>query len=798
MLRSTALLTAAWLQLLAAAGFGSDTNVRINIAAASEKLEVVLDEFQKQSGIGLVYANAAIDSFRVQVRIADPPDRALRKILISTPFDFIQQTPRLWIILPRSQTRNLPATISGRVVDAKNQLPIFGANVYLAETNLAATTDDSGLFFLKKIPPGRHRLVAKRIGYGEQSFDVGIIGNAQRTIDMALERRPVPVPEVVIEESKPSKIYEASLTKQVIVSEHLSAPPIRNDGEIFEIVQQQPGVMRRDLDDVFPHIEGGSATEVLVEFDGIPIYVPTHGQNRRSIFAAPAIENVTLHRTGYDVQHGEAMSGVIQLDSKDFSEINYSVLTSVSLSGLSFNFKKKVRSLGWSGAWRVGKPAEDLNFREFEGQDFLNKFELPISPGKKITLLSLISHGNLAQSNTVQTEQLFNLNTGIRYESASLKNTLSALVYQSRLQDKQHEEGIKFQINHKLSPHKSVIAGLHIFNLHSTGSAVADSLEGYKSVREPFLDFPVASSNFFKQNAILLMPYWALNFEHKYWQLTAGLRAPANLRNGVVRGEPRADFSVMPIERLSFTIAAGLYHQFSDRSYASEAKSGDYAGTGEYFVKLPVSAPSVAKHLRAEAGVRISSNWTASLAVFRKNYQFNDRAYFSRINRWLWVVPVNSGKSDGLEFWLGKHLGKWQGWASFTLNRATYQTDDGTIFQPYFHRKRILNVSLIHHLSSDFQFKSQLFKASGHPQRNWNPQQVRIDPAITGEEFAERHLTMAGEFDAVNQMALGVTWFFKGFARQSAMNLVTVRTFDGEGSESAGEFRFWASISFAY
>ncbi|NIR48440.1 hypothetical protein GWO43_08465, partial [candidate division KSB1 bacterium] len=98
-------------------------------------------------------------------------------------------------------------------------------------------------------------------------------------------------------------------------------------------------------------------------------------------------------------------------------------------------------------------------------------------------------------------------------------------------------------------------------------------------------------------------------------------------------------------------------------------------------------------------------------------------------------VPLAKGLSRGTELWIGKTGGRLQGWASYTLNHQAFETKHGTAFRPYYNREQILNVSMMHYLTKHWLIKGQYLSASGYPSRNWNPEQLKIDPGMSTEEF---------------------------------------------------------------
>jgi hypothetical protein len=56
-------------------------------------------------------------------------------------------------------------SLSGQLIDAASGKPVYDANVFLANTTLGSTSDSSGRFLLKNIPPGNYLLVVSHISY---------------------------------------------------------------------------------------------------------------------------------------------------------------------------------------------------------------------------------------------------------------------------------------------------------------------------------------------------------------------------------------------------------------------------------------------------------------------------------------------------------------------------------------------------------------------------------------------------------------------------------------------------------
>jgi hypothetical protein len=79
------------------------------------------------------------------------------------------------------------AMFTGKVVADSGGAGLARANVVLTDLGLEATTDENGAFSFPGLPPGSHRVYARRIGYGEveTAIDVHAGDHVERDITMA-------------------------------------------------------------------------------------------------------------------------------------------------------------------------------------------------------------------------------------------------------------------------------------------------------------------------------------------------------------------------------------------------------------------------------------------------------------------------------------------------------------------------------------------------------------------------------------------------------------------------------------
>src|SRR5204863_4741132 len=86
-------------------------------------------------------------------------------------------------ILPSALRAQNKYTISGYVKEARSGETVFGANVYIKETLQGTQTNQYGFYSLT-VPEGKYTLVFSYIGFEEQLFELNLVRNILKNIDL--------------------------------------------------------------------------------------------------------------------------------------------------------------------------------------------------------------------------------------------------------------------------------------------------------------------------------------------------------------------------------------------------------------------------------------------------------------------------------------------------------------------------------------------------------------------------------------------------------------------------------------
>ncbi|WP_188558153.1 TonB-dependent receptor [Hymenobacter glacieicola] len=211
-----------------------------------------------------------------------------------------------------------PTTIlSGTVRDASGQ-PLPGANVFLKTTFDGATTDSLGRFRFETQAAGSYVLQASLLGFVPVERPVGLSGPPVR-LELVLKSTPHALGSVLIT----AGAFEAS-------DEHRSAALNTRDiqttagalADVAAAFNTLPGTTRVGEDGML-FVRGGAASETKVYMDGLLVQNPYNATvaavPARGRFSPSLFKGTVFSTGGYSAQYGQALSGVLLLNSTDLA-----------------------------------------------------------------------------------------------------------------------------------------------------------------------------------------------------------------------------------------------------------------------------------------------------------------------------------------------------------------------------------------------------------------------------------------------------------------------------------------------
>tara|TARA_B100001123_G_C15338806_1_gene1033897 strand:+ start:4188 stop:6317 length:2130 start_codon:yes stop_codon:yes gene_type:complete len=236
-------------------------------------------------------------------------------------------------------------------MDKETEAGLPNANLVLPDLNIGATTDESGLFNINRLPEGSHRLEVSVIGYKKHFSTVDLFGN-EANIIVKLNIEPLIMDRLEVQGLLTSRLSTEKV--EVIAGEEIAKREIQSLSELLESVPgvdvqtaytfgRNVNVSIRGSSDYKP---GGYNNRVLLLLDGFPILIPNSGGADWNAIPMNNIQRVeVLHGPASALYGQNSMGGVINLITHG-SEA--SLVPSASFSFGSYGAKKLDASGGLS------------------------------------------------------------------------------------------------------------------------------------------------------------------------------------------------------------------------------------------------------------------------------------------------------------------------------------------------------------------------------------------------------------------------------------------------------------------
>ncbi|MBN2543895.1 TonB-dependent receptor [bacterium] len=229
----------------------------------------------------------------------------------------------VFVLIPSLLFCQVTGKISGRVIDKDTGEPLAAANITIEGTKQGAATDLDGYYFIINVRAGKYDITASRIGYESVSISgVEVNSNLTTKLDFELSSTALTGEKVVVTAERPMVIPDATATTHITTAEQIDQQPIRN---FTQVVSQQSGVVTSTGGTSWTtdglHIRGGRGDEVAFMIDGMSAQDRLSGRADANVDVnIAAVEEVSVITGGFSPEYGQAMSGVVNVVTKEGGE----------------------------------------------------------------------------------------------------------------------------------------------------------------------------------------------------------------------------------------------------------------------------------------------------------------------------------------------------------------------------------------------------------------------------------------------------------------------------------------------
>lgn len=332
---------------LSAFAQSSILNLELDGSETGKQLAIVLKDLESKHDVRFYFLDEWIanitftESFRGKT-LGD----ALRQLLLGTELNFVEVNPYTIVFVKdpaqvirhndaisvakrerkkvEKVTFGTPSTgaapgktysLSGIILDHKNNNPLTGVTVFIRDLNTGSRTDAEGHYNIT-VPSGPHVISFSYLNYEEKVVDLDMYANG--TLDQELEEIPTLLDEIVVQDRSVRDITQSSIgVAQISIKELKRAPAMLGEVDLIKQIQTLPGVTTTGEASSGFNVRGGSVDQNLILYDGLPLFNASHVFGFFSAFNADAIRDVTFYRGGIPAEFGGRMSSVLNIRSKE-------------------------------------------------------------------------------------------------------------------------------------------------------------------------------------------------------------------------------------------------------------------------------------------------------------------------------------------------------------------------------------------------------------------------------------------------------------------------------------------------
>lgn len=207
-------------------------------------------------------------------------------------------------------------TISGYVKDATNGEALIGATVYIRQITNGTITNEYG-FYSVTLQSGNYDVQFSYIGYVTQVKTLNLTDNQRIDIELDAEREELE--EVVIEGEREQATVEnlEMSTNRLDIKTILKVPAFLGESDVLRSIQLLPGVSTVGEGASGFNVRGGSVGQNLVLLDEAPVYNTSHLFGFFSVFNPDAVKDTKLYKGAIPSRYGGRLASLLDVRMKE-------------------------------------------------------------------------------------------------------------------------------------------------------------------------------------------------------------------------------------------------------------------------------------------------------------------------------------------------------------------------------------------------------------------------------------------------------------------------------------------------
>ena len=222
-------------------------------------------------------------------------------------------------------------TISGTVKDAATGETLAGATARLKENATSSTVANAYGFYSLSAAAGSYTLVVSYTGYGTLEMTIALTKDLTQALTLAAISQ---LQEVVVGANRPNnhQIVSPQMgVEKLNLAQVKNVPVLFGEKDILRTISLLPGVKAAGEGNTGFFVRGGASDQNLILLDEAPVYNASHLLGFFSTFNSDAIKDVTVYKGGMPAEYGGRLSSVLDIRMLDGNNKDYGVEGGIGL-----------------------------------------------------------------------------------------------------------------------------------------------------------------------------------------------------------------------------------------------------------------------------------------------------------------------------------------------------------------------------------------------------------------------------------------------------------------------------------
>ncbi|MGZ3756955.1 MAG: TonB-dependent receptor [Mucilaginibacter sp.] len=214
-------------------------------------------------------------------------------------------------------------TISGIIKDAATGEVLIGASIMIKELPQNGTSANTYGFYSLSAPGGSYTIICNYVGHTRFSTQLNLTQDT--VLNIALTSKSE-LQEVVISNKTPNNenVLSPQMGIEKLDMEQINnVPVIFGEKDILKTISLLPGVEAASEGNTGYYVRGGASDQNLILLDEATVYNASHLFGFFSTFNSDAIKDVSLYKGGMPAQYGGRLSSVLDVKMNEGNNKEY-------------------------------------------------------------------------------------------------------------------------------------------------------------------------------------------------------------------------------------------------------------------------------------------------------------------------------------------------------------------------------------------------------------------------------------------------------------------------------------------